>query len=245
MDHSASERETRGCRFKGICKSFGRQRVLHDLELQVQPEELTLLLGANGSGKSTLLRICVGLSRADKGEVTIDGEALGRSAYKSIGHAGHDLFLYRNLTVGENLKLFSSLNRNSASTQSFLDSWNLSEHRDKRISELSKGQRARLSLCRTFLHNPKYLFLDEPTSSLDERTLDFLMERVRAAVKEGGCALIATHDVKRLSEHATRVLVLRDGRIAKDLSAIREAAPERSVEDVREEVIESYLEDNR
>lgn len=223
-----------------IHKSFGGHTVLRGLNLSLRQGDFVIILGANGSGKSTLLRILAGLTRPDKGSL---GE---RISPHEIGHAGHALFLYPDLSVAENLELFSILAGAVCDLETHLDRWNLKEVRTKKIAELSKGQQARVSLARAFVHSPRYLFLDEPTSALDENSLQILVREIaRTTRDESGVArgfvVIATHDISRLANFATRILVLQNGKIFKDSAAATEAANVT----VRAELISVYLESNR
>lgn len=242
------EKEKTAFELKGISKSFGRHQVLKNLSLSVNQGDFALLLGANGSGKSTLLRLCVGLSRPDRGNVLFQGSSQNPQNSRDIGHAGHSLFVYGNLTVKENISLFCELMDISRDVDSYLEEWQLQSHGDKRVFELSKGLQFRVSLCRAFIHHPRFLFLDEPTSSLDEASTERLIRKAKecsAEDEKGGFVVVATHDVKRLKEHANRIMVLQNGVITKDLSRLQAEDPRRPLEELKEEVIEYYLETNR
>lgn len=192
---------------RGISKKFGREHVLHNLDLEVQGGMLTLLLGQNGSGKSTLLRIAAELTRADRGTV----ESSTR------GFLGHQSFLYGSLSVRENVELAAKLKRVSPDMDSYLASWELTDIADKSVHALSKGQHAKAALARVFLDSPKVLLLDEPTSSLDEAATNLLIKKLEALRGEQSSAiLVATHDVARLESHAQRAIVLSKGAVAAD-----------------------------
>lgn len=231
-----------------VYKSFNRYRVLNGLSLRMNYGDFALLLGANGSGKSTLLRVCTQLGRADKGEVLLEGKSEGFFNPRMVGHAGHNLFVYGNLTVKENIALFRDLSSADVNLDAWLEEWQLAKHASKKIFELSKGLQYRTSLCRALLCRPRFLFLDEPTSSLDEKAVKFLMQKIReifAENKERGFVLIATHDLKRVEKYSNRVMVLKDGIIAKDLFYLQCESQDKSLEELKREVIEYYLEANR
>jgi len=235
-------------------KSFGRQRVLggHDvfsgLTLEMYGGDFVLLLGANGVGKTTLLRICVGLSRADRGLLSYANCAVGAHPMSEIGHSGHELMLYDNLTLSENLKLIAGLMNIEMSVQEHIESWKLGPCAGKPLSELSRGLQYRASLCRMFLGDPHYMFLDEPTSSLDEASLDLFVRNVRKRLQSGPeeCfALVATHDVMRLLEAASRIIVLHDGVIARDTLLLQEADSHVTLDQSKQAVIDFYRSVNR
>jgi ABC-2 type transport system ATP-binding protein len=207
---------------RGLRKSFGQSVVLRGLDLAAASGEKILLLGSNGAGKSTLLRILAGLVTPDAGSVV---RAAPREA---VGYVGHNLLLYRHLTVWENLKFFGDLTGSTASAiEAELERWALSDVKAKMLGEISRGQQFRLAVCRALVAKPRYLFLDEPTSAFDDRSVENLFEAIESCVGEGGrgVAVIASHDIARVREKIDRVVVLRGGEIATDSarSSIEEA----------------------
>lgn len=199
-----------------ICKSFGPKRVLRSASLSCGQGEVVLLLGANGAGKSTLLRIMAGLSRADGGSIR-------RASGASLGFLSHHLLLYSRLSVRENLSLFASVSgAGSEAVHAAIECWGLDSLADRPVSELSRGNQARVGLARTYLGSPRIRLLDEPSGNLDDRGV----EALRGAVLAGGDAatVLATHDLHRLGDLATRVVVMRAGEIALDSG--RATAPE-------------------
>ena len=198
-------------RLEGISKSFSGIQALSGVSASFSGGETVLLLGANGSGKSTLLRVCAGLLRADGGTLKVGG---GR-----IGHFGHSLFLYGRYSVEENLSLYAKLGGLQIDMNSYLESWCLERLRNRQVSGLSKGQQALVSLARSFLGDPDYLFLDEPSASLDEGANSLLLKKIEEiAARKGDSffALIASHDVSRLSRVASRFIILREGSVMSD-----------------------------
>ena len=198
-------------------RSYGANKVLQGVSFELQKGDLCLLLGANGSGKTTLLRACAGLSKPDSGQLT-------SLTFSQLGYKGHQLNLYGALTVQENIILSSSLARLKSDPHTTLAEWQLSKVRDRRVTELSAGTQNRVALCRALLHKPPFIFLDEPSSSLDDQAVANLLERL-ASLAADATILIATHDVARFRPQATRILVLAAGRIAADsrASSITEA----------------------
>lgn len=198
-----------------VSRRFGREVVLKELSLEVRPGEITALLGHNGSGKSTLLRICAGLCRPDSGAVqtSTPGARAPRVAF-----VGHQSALYAALTVKENLKLAALLQGLGDVVDSTLEEWQLRADASKRVGELSKGQQVRVALARAFLHDPDYIFLDEPTASFDERSTTVLLQKLvqQRSRKHAPVMLVATHDLSRVSPVIDRVVVLSSGSIVHD-----------------------------
>lgn len=216
---------------RDVSKRFGVARVLRQVSVSFQRGEVVLLLGANGAGKSTLLRILAGLSRPDTGSVRVADS-------NSIGFFSHNLSMYARLTARENLDLFRSVaGVPREDLQRALALWDLNACADTHVAELSKGTQARASLARVFMTSPSVALLDEPTSNLDNKSTETLLRAVRAA-SESRCVVIATHDIHRLRDIATRVLVLERGSIVAD-SGVN--ATSCSIA----RVVDHYLESNR
>ena len=216
---------------RGVSKRFGVVRVLRQLSVSFQRGEIVLLLGANGAGKSTLLRMLAGLSRPDAGSVFV-------AQPSSIGFFSHNLSMYGRLTALENLDLFRSVSDIPRDNlRRAVELWDLQECADKQVAELSKGTQARVSLARVFLIAPSVALLDEPTSNLDNKSTETLLRALRAEA-ESRCVVIATHDIHRLRDIATRVLVLDRGAVVADSGA---GATSSSIS----RVVDQYLESNR
>lgn len=213
-----------------LSKCFGSTEVLRELSLEIEPREVVALLGANGAGKSTLLRVLAGLARPDKGEVRFN---LNEERGPRTGFFGHELMLYGALTVTENLSFFSKLLRINFDLPSYIASWELSQYEERPVQELSRGFQMRAALARTFLGSPRYIFLDEPSSHLDEQGINRLESAVKS-FRESAALLIATHDIKRIFPWTSRIVVLSGGGILFDSGSKNEASKEQALEIYRE-----------
>ena len=164
---------------RGLEKRFGDRRVLRGVDVELGRGGFLLVSGRNGSGKTTLLRLFAGLSAPDAG-------ALELPPRETIGYLGHEPLVYRELTPLENLTLFGRLYRvpeRGERVGMLLERFGLWDVRNERVSSFSRGMVQRLGLCRTFLHEPDLLILDEP------RTF-----------------VVATHDAARVERRATQRL---------------------------------------
>lgn len=219
-----------------LSKSYDRTPILENLTVSFAPGDVTLLLGANGAGKSTLLKLCAGLLRPSSGKILLDGKT---KKFSDCGYFGHDSLLYRDLSARENLQFFASLTRSGESTEETLARWDITDIASKKVSELSKGQISRISLARAFSHSPGVLLLDEPTAALDEKGTCLLLEQLKSYQENSeGIVVIATHDVRRLSPHVNRVLVLNENRILEDTG-------KQDSENPISKAVEQYLSVNR
>lgn len=180
---------------RGLERRYGRRRALSGVDLVVQPGEVVLVTGPNGSGKTTLLRILAGLVAPTRGTLEL---AVDRSR---IGFLGHEPLVYRELTALENLDLFGRLYRVPERRERIgmlLGRFGLWDVRGERVSEYSRGMTQRLALCRTLLHDPDLLLLDEPHSSLDAAGAALLDDEL-AQLAGARTIVVSTHDPERLS----------------------------------------------
>ncbi len=189
---------------RGLGRSFGAKRVLRDLDLDVAERDLLLVSGPNGSGKSTLLALCAGLLAPTRGKLDVTVER-GR-----IGYLAHEPLVYRELSALENLDLYGRLYRVPERRERIgmlLERYGLWEARRERVAALSRGMQQRLALCRTLLHEPDLLLLDEPYAGLDEEGVA-LLDAELAALAGQRTLLLATHDPGRVAALASGRLAL-------------------------------------
>ncbi len=203
---------------KGVSKSYGADKVLDDIYLDIEEGEIFVLLGANGSGKSTLLKIIAALLKPDSGEISLlSGE--GRSeVLRSIGmmfdHTAH----WDKLTGYENAWFFArhyGLSKEEASIRlEDLISWiDLGEKSRHAVAEYSYGMRRKLLLIEALVHNPKLLLMDEPSMGLDHSSRLALYSELKDRAGKGNTVVIATNDVYEAELVADRVALIRNGKI--------------------------------
>ena len=186
-------------RARGLAKRYGAKRIFADLDLDVERGGFVVVTGPNGSGKTTLLRLVAGLVLPSAGELEV-GIDRGQ-----LGFLAHEALVYRELTALENLDLYGRLYRVPERRERIgmlLERFDLWDARNERTGSFSRGMLQRLALCRTFLHEPTLLLLDEPFSALDTEGAE-LLERELAARRGAATFLVATHDAKRLAPLAT------------------------------------------
>jgi ABC-type multidrug transport system ATPase subunit len=191
-------------RARGLERRYGAKRVLRGLDLDVARGDFTVVTGANGSGKTTLLRLVAGLAAPTGGELTVDADRA------QLGFLGHEPLVYRELTAIENLVLYARLYRVPEArerTGMLLERFGLWDARNERASTYSRGMLQRLALCRTLLHEPSLLLLDEPYSGLDAEGAE-LLDRELAERRARSTFLVATHDPERLAPLASGALAL-------------------------------------
>jgi ABC-type multidrug transport system ATPase subunit len=189
---------------RALEKRYGDKRILRGVTLDLDADDFLLVTGPNGSGKTTLLRLCAGLAAPSRGELDVSVER-GR-----IGYLGHEPLVYRELTALENLDLYGRLYRvpeRRERTGMLLERFGLWDARHARAGSFSRGMLQRLALCRTLLHEPRLLLLDEPYSGLDDEG-ERLLDRELAERAEQAAFLVATHEPERLERFASKRLAL-------------------------------------
>jgi heme exporter protein A len=178
--------------------------VLRDVDLAVPDGGFAVVPGPNGSGKTTLLRLLAGLAVPTRGSLDV---AVDRSR---LGYLAHEPLVYRELTAVENLELYGRLYRVPERRERIgmlLERFSLWDARNERVSTYSRGMTQRLALCRTLLHEPELLVLDEPYSALDESG-STLLDRELEAIAGSRTLVVATHDPRRLERMSTVALAL-------------------------------------
>lgn len=203
---------------RGVQRSFGRARILQDLDLSLRPGEALAVIGPNGAGKSTLLRLLAGLLRPDQGEIRVQGQPLARGGTRvqgSIGLLSHQSLLYDDLTVQENLVFTArlyDLPRPREVAASALEAAGLIDRRDVLPRQLSRGLLQRAALARALLHGPRLILLDEPFTALDPSASERLRLDLESRLQQGAGLIFVTHQLNEVWELADRVAVLVQGR---------------------------------
>jgi len=184
---------------RGLGRRFGEKRVLDGVDLDLARNGFLLVTGPNGSGKTTLLRLIAGLLVPTAGELRVDVPR------ELVGFLGHEPLVYRELTALENLDLYGRLYRipeRRERTGMLLERFGLWEARNQRVDSFSRGMTQRLALCRTMLHEPDLLLLDEPFNALDEEGAS-LLDRELAELRRTATFVVATHDPARVEPLAS------------------------------------------
>jgi heme exporter protein A len=191
-------------RARALEKRYGDKRILRGVELDVGTNDFLLVTGPNGSGKTTLLRLCAGLAAPSRGELEL------RVARGRVGYLAHEPLVYRELTALENLDLYGRLYRvpeRRERTGMLLERFGLWDARHARAGSFSRGMMQRLALCRTLLHEPGLLILDEPHSGLDDEGA-LLLDRELMERRADATFVVATHEPERLERFASARLAL-------------------------------------
>lgn len=218
-----------------IRKRYGELEVLTDVSLAVRPGAVTALVGPNASGKTTLIKIILGLTRADRGTLHIDGRAADAAgAYRrAIGYMPQAAHFPANLRVGDVLDLVKQLRPDEPTDDALATAFEMDAIRDKFVGTLSGGTKQKVNAVIAFMFRPTLLILDEPTAGLDPLASNLLKERIRAVRAEGRSVLVTSHILTELETLADDVAFLCDGRMRFDgsVAELLDRTREKSLED--------------
>ncbi len=203
-----------------VHRTFGARHALDGLTLTLPRGTTTLLVGPNGSGKTTLLRLLATLDAPTSGSLRVLGLDTTRDGPRlraHLGYLGHGNGLPPELTAREVLTFHARIHEVPDARQAVtaaLDTAHLAPRHDVPCGNLSHGERRRLALARSLLHDPDVLLLDEPLQGLDAASRDHALTLLRDVSEGDATLLIATHDPRGIQELAHRRLELRTGRLA-------------------------------
>jgi polar amino acid transport system ATP-binding protein len=230
-----------------LCKSFGRQVVLENVNLDLDQVRTLALVGPSGGGKSTLLRIIAGLEKPDSGTLYLDDrEIIYREIElmahrRTVGTVFQAYNLFPHLTALQNITLpLEKVHQYKAAdarqvAEDILDRFGLSEHGQKPPAQLSGGQRQRVAIARAISIKPKLLLFDEPTSALDPEMTAEVLEVIEELREEGRDLVLVTHQMGFAHRVADRIALLSGGQI------IECGPPEDVLDNPRSEITRQFL----
>lgn len=231
-------------------KHFGDLHVLNDIDLEIQPGEVVVVIGASGSGKSTLIRCINGLEEFQSGTLEVDGNPLkpfGKSAKAlqtirtEVGMVFQQFNLFPHLSVLDNVTLAPIKVRGQGREQAkqtahrLLERVGIADQANKYPSQLSGGQQQRVALARALAMEPRLMLFDEPTSALDPEMIGEVLDAMRELAKEGMTMVIVTHEMGFAREVADRVIFIHKGEI------VEEGSPQTLFDAPNHERTQSFL----
>lgn len=200
---------------KNIYKSFGSKEVLKGVSFSAESGEAFGLLGRNGAGKTTSIRILMDVFAPECGEVLIDGKPVDYDKIR-IGYLPEERGLYPKKKIIDQLVYFAELNGLSnhnavKAVDYWLERLKMSEHRNKRLDTLSKGNQQKIQLITALAHNPQIIILDEPFSGLDPVNAMLLKVVVKEQIEKGKIVLFSSHQMNYIEEFCNKIGIINNG----------------------------------
>lgn len=229
---------------ENLAKSYKSRKVVSDVSLTVNSNEIVGLLGPNGAGKTTTFYMVVGLVRQDQGKIVIDGEDISllpmhNRAQRGIGYLPQEASIFRRLTVYENLMAVLEIRKDLTPQQrhekadELIEEFNISHIRDNLGQALSGGERRRVEIARALAANPKFILLDEPFAGVDPISVSDIKKIITDLRNRGLGVLITDHNVRETLDVCERAYIVGAGKI------IATGTPEQVMND--EQVKRVYL----
>jgi ABC-2 type transport system ATP-binding protein len=199
-----------------INKWFGSFQAIKDLSMQVKEGALFGFLGANGAGKTTTMRMILDLFRPDSGQITWNGTNVRELPRRAWGYMPEERGLYPKMRVDEQLIFLARLQGVSKQeAQKALDEWlerfQITVNRDRRIEELSKGNQQKVQFLAAILHDPTILIMDEPFSGLDPVNANVLKEAFLEMHRRGKTIIFSTHPLEQAEELCQDIVIINKG----------------------------------
>jgi ABC-2 type transport system ATP-binding protein len=212
-------------RLSKVNKAYGNNLVLNDVSFSAHEAEIVGYLGPNGSGKTTTIQSICGLTKYDSGSISVLGADV-RSQYSQLYSKIAAIFdhngLYERLSAIQNLEFFIAacgVRMDKRIIFDMLEKFDLSDVANKKVKTYSKGMKRKLALARVLLISPKILLLDEPFDGIDIESRELLVVAIKESCnKNGTCVLLTSHVMADIEELASRVIVIKTGKIIADAS---------------------------
>ncbi len=199
-----------------VSKSYGDFVAVNDLSLEVKRGCIFGLLGPNGAGKSTTIRMIVNITMPDSGEIRLFDQPISAKLQERIGYLPEDRGLYKKMKVGEQLAFFAELkglSHNEAGKR--IDAWleriEMTEWKQKKWEELSKGMQQKIQFVLTILHSPDLVILDEPFSGLDPISAGLFKEIVQELKQNNKTIIFSTHLMEQAEELCDEICLINHG----------------------------------
>lgn len=202
---------------EGLIKKYGKQNAVNNISFSLQGGEVVGLLGPNGAGKSTTMKCIVGLLRKTAGEIRIGGfDHTSVEAKRLFAYIPETPHVYDLLSIQDHLQFIAQaygLKDWKAKAAELLETFDLTDKKDKLGRDLSKGMRQKVSICCALLTDPKILFFDEPMIGLDPKAIKNTKKIFQELKEQGKTILVSTHLIDSVETIADRIMIMKDGNI--------------------------------
>ncbi|MBR1413512.1 MAG: ATP-binding cassette domain-containing protein [Bacilli bacterium] len=202
---------------KEITKYYGDLLAVDNLSFEINDGEIFGLLGVNGAGKTTTFRLILGLIDKNHGEITLDGEKIDYNNISNIGFLPEERSLLTKMTVLDQVVYYASLkgmekDKILKELDYWLERFNITEYKDIKIKDLSKGNQQKIQFICAVIHNPKLIILDEPFSGLDPINVEMIMSAIRDLKKNGKMIIFSSHRMEHVELFCEKLIILVHGK---------------------------------
>ena len=201
---------------KNLTKSYGKNRGVINVSLQIEEGDIFGFLGPNGAGKSTTIRSMLGFLRINSGEIKIlgmDSVTQHEEILKHVGYMPSEAWFYDSMKVKDVIKYAADVRGLDCSVEAEKLCERLKVDKDKKIKQLSYGNRKKVSIVCAMQHRPKLFIFDEPTGGLDPLMQRTFFELVGKYVDEGATCLLSTHVLTEVNKYCRHAAIMREGRL--------------------------------
>ena len=204
-------------KLENVRKTYGSLVAVDNLSFSVKNGEIFGLLGENGAGKTTTFRMIMGLLEPDKGKITLDGKKIDYKVTDKICFVTEERSLLTKLTVKEMIEYYGVLKgMDESDIDKKLDYWlqkfEITEYKNKKIKELSKGNQQKIQFISAVINDPKLLILDEPFTGLDPINVNLLKDAVKELQKKGCSIIFSSHQMEYIEDFCEQLIILVHGR---------------------------------
>lgn len=201
---------------KDVSKSFGETQAVDRVTFTVEIGEIFGLLGPNGAGKTTLIRMILDLFKPDTGQIVVLDSTMSEAKHNRIGYMPEERGLYQDVPLERCLAYLGTLkglDRAEAQAQSqiWLERFDLTAHRQKKVKDLSKGMQQKAQLIVTLMHKPELIIIDEPFTGLDPVNTQMVKDLLRELRDQGTTIIMSTHQMHQVEEMCDRILLINQG----------------------------------
>ncbi len=206
---------------QGVTKRFGRFKAVHDITFSVPEGQVVGFVGANGAGKTTTISMLMGFISVSEGNISVAGQhvSTGRAhkVHRSIGYAAGDMELPGGLTGEQYLDFLLSQSQGDHTETTAMLLKRFKPQLNKKIRNLSRGNKQKIALVAAFATDPDVIVLDEPTSGLDPVMQETFLDYVRELSKQGKTVFMSSHYLQEVTEVCDRIMLMSHGQIVQDL----------------------------
>jgi len=200
-----------------VAKSFGDVKAVADVSFEVNRGEIFGMLGPNGAGKTTTIRLLLDIFKPDHGSVSILDGPMCEAKKSRIGYMPEERGLYQDAPLERCLTYLSTLKGLSTTEaqnrlEPYLERFDLTQHKQKKVKELSKGMQQKAQIINTLLHEPELVIIDEPFTALDPLNTQLVKDIMRELRDRGTSILMSTHQMHQVEELCDRIILIDEGR---------------------------------